>query len=188
MADDTTVSAPPPQPAANLEHDLFNLNMNPTPPPPPPTTTSTTYSAPNDLLGVDFNAMPLDKPILHRNASEAVLPVPLQATNILQPETKSTSSSNQNINRLDPFKDLFASSTPKTSSNESLASKQAAAAAKLTNTPPTSTTSIPNYGFNQMNKPYVPPTSQPTPPPQQQTSTDLFNRIMKSIISSLFSS
>jgi hypothetical protein len=70
--------------------------------------------------------MPLDKPILHRNASETILPVPIQAsTHILQAETKS--SSNQNINRLDPFKDLFSSSTTqKASSNESLASKQAA--------------------------------------------------------------
>jgi hypothetical protein len=72
--------------------------------------------------------MPLNKPILHRNASETVLPVPLQATpNILKAEPKS--SSNQNINRLDPFGDLFSSSsstTQKASSNESLASKQAA--------------------------------------------------------------
>jgi len=71
--------------------------------------------------------MPLDKPILHRNASETILPPPIQATiNTLTTETKS--SSNQNINRLDPFKDLFstASTTQKTSSNESLASKQAA--------------------------------------------------------------
>jgi hypothetical protein len=73
--------------------------------------------------------MPLDKPILHRNASEITLPAPIQATttNVLKTETKS--SSNQNINRLDPFKDLFSTSTTttqKTSSNESLASKQAA--------------------------------------------------------------
>lgn len=186
MGDDTTASTttaaaasqppPPPQPvpSTNLENELFNLDINPTP---TQTQSTTKYSAPTDLLGVDFNSMPLDKPILHRNASETVLPVPLQATNILQPETKSTSSSNQNINRLDPFKDLFASSTPKTASNESLASKQAAAAFKSTNTPPTSTTSIPNYGFNQMNKPYVPPTSQPTPtPPQQQQQTNPINK------------
>jgi hypothetical protein len=71
--------------------------------------------------------MPLDKPILHRNASETVLPAPIQATTILQTDIKS--SSNQNINRLDPFKDLFSSSsttTQKTSSNDSLAAKQAA--------------------------------------------------------------
>jgi hypothetical protein len=71
--------------------------------------------------------MPLDKPILHRNASETILPAPIQATtNIINTETKS--SSNQNINRLDPFKDLFSttSTTQKASSNESLASKQAA--------------------------------------------------------------
>jgi len=74
---------------------------------------------------MDFNSMPLNKPILHRNASETVLPVPLQATpNILKAEPKS--SSNQNINRLDPFGDLFSSATQKASSNESLASKQAA--------------------------------------------------------------
>jgi hypothetical protein len=86
----------------------------------------TTFSAPIDLLGMDFNSMPLNKPILHRNASETVIPVPLQATpNILKAEPKS--SSNQNINRLDPFGDLFSSSsTQKASNNERLASKQAA--------------------------------------------------------------
>jgi hypothetical protein len=70
--------------------------------------------------------MPLDKPILHRNASETILPAPIQATTVLQPDTKS--SSNQNINRADPFKDLFSlsSTTQKTPSNETLATKQAA--------------------------------------------------------------
>ncbi|CAF4375536.1 unnamed protein product, partial [Rotaria sordida] len=46
--------------------------------------------------------------------------------------------------------------------------------AKLTNTPPTSTTSIPPYNINQSSKPVTPPTQQPskpaTPPtqPKQQ--------------------
>ncbi len=46
------------------------------------------------------------------------------------------------------------------------------AAAKLPKTPPTSTTSIPNYNINLANKPTVPPPqqqqqqAQPTPPPQ----------------------
>ena len=59
------------------------------------------------------------------------LPTPMQATsttnNILKTETKS--SSNQNINLLDPFANLFSSSTSttqKTPSHESLAAKQAA--------------------------------------------------------------
>ena len=75
--------------------------------------------------------MSLDKPILHRNASETILPTPMEATsttnNILKTETKS--SSNQSISRLDPFANLFSSSTSttqKTPSNESLAAKQAA--------------------------------------------------------------
>jgi hypothetical protein len=117
MGDYTAPPQPaPPAPLTTTENDLFNLNINSQP----------TFSAPTDLLGVDFDSMPLNTPILHRNASETVLPVPLQATpNILKSETKS--SSNQNINRLDPFGDLFGSSTTqKASSNESIASKQAA--------------------------------------------------------------
>jgi hypothetical protein len=70
--------------------------------------------------------MSLDKPILHRNASETVLPVPLQATSVSMLKTEPKSSSNQTINRSDPFKDLFSSSTTTTSSNESLAAKHAA--------------------------------------------------------------
>lgn len=121
--DDATPFAPAAPVLTNTQNDLFDLNMD------VPTTFSAPVqpSKPNDLLGVDFNSMSLDKPILHRNASETVLPPPIQATNVSKTETKSTSS--QNINRLDPFKDLFASSSstaPKTSSNESLAAKQAA--------------------------------------------------------------
>lgn len=119
MGDDSNSSQPPPPKFS--KNELFDLNLE-------PQSTST-----NDLLGVDFPSMSLDKPILHRNASETVLPVPLQATtNILKSEPKS--SSNQNINRLDPFGDLFSSSssstTQKASSNESLAAKQQAAAGK----------------------------------------------------------
>ena len=114
---------PPPRPTFTTDDNaLFDLNLEPQSKAPIAATTTT------DLLGVDFPSMSLDKPILHRNASETVLPVPLQATtNILQAEPKS--SSNQNINRLDPFAGLFSSSTStqKTSSNESLAAKQQAA-------------------------------------------------------------
>jgi hypothetical protein len=120
MGDDTVSHQP--STIKHTENDLFNLNLDTQTSLPTPMKTS-------DLLGVDFNSMPLDKPILHRNASETVLPAPMQATTFLKTETKS--SSNQNINHLDPFKDLFSSSstttatTQKTSSNESLAAKQA---------------------------------------------------------------
>lgn len=127
MGDDINTSQPPPPPPASIltnnENDLFNLHIDSQP----------TFSAPpsrpmhtDDLLGVNFDSMSLDKPILHRNASETVLPAPIQATTILKTETKS--SSNQSINRLDPFKDLFSTTptTQKTASNESLASKHAA--------------------------------------------------------------
>ena len=122
MGDDSNQSQPPPT-FATSGNELFNLHLEPQ---------STFPTSTSDLLGVDFPSMSLDKPILHRNASETVLPVPLQATtNILKSEPKS--SSNQNINRLDPFGDLFSSSssssTQKASSNESLAAKQQAAAA-----------------------------------------------------------
>ncbi|CAF1107828.1 unnamed protein product [Adineta ricciae] len=168
--DDSHVFQSQPTMLTNTQNDLFDLHID----------TSSTFSAPiqpvktSDLLGVDFNSMPLDKPILHRNASETVLPPPMQATTILKAETKSTS--NQNINRLDPFKDLFTSSstTQKTSSNESLAAKQAAAAAKTPSTPPTSTTSIPNYNINLASKPTPPPAPQQSnpvqPPPAQARS------------------
>lgn len=124
MGDDSN-QPPPPPPSSTFntgENELFNLHLEPQ---------STFPTSTNDLLGVDFPSMSLDKPILHRNASETVLPVPLQATtNILKSESKS--SSNQNINRLDPFGDLFSSSsssstTQKASSNDSLAAKQQAA-------------------------------------------------------------
>jgi len=118
----------------------------------------------HDLLGVDFGSMSLDKPILHRNASEIVFPQPIQTTttmsmqsSILKPEQKS--SSNQNIDRSDPFKDLFSSSTSKSSSKETLASQHAAAAAaKLNNPQPPSQN---NFNFNLNNRP-----TNPTPPPQ----------------------
>jgi hypothetical protein len=110
--DDT--KPPPSLPVlTDTKYDLFNLHIN----------FQSNFSAlTTDLLGVDFNSIPLDKPILHRNASEVILPAPIQATtttNILKTEPKS--SSNQSINRLDPFKDLFSSSstTQKASSNES---------------------------------------------------------------------
>ncbi|CAF0853451.1 unnamed protein product [Adineta steineri] len=175
MGDDTTNHFPSqPTLLTSAQNDLFNLHMD-TPSNfsvPPPQLPSQSIKT-TDLLGVDFNSMPLDKPILHRNASETVLPVPIQAINIHKTETKS--SSNQNINRLDPFKDLFATSTAtptqKTSSNESLAAKQAAAATKLHNTPPTSTTSIPNYNINIANRPN--PTPTPPPPQQQQQSNPM---------------
>lgn len=98
----------------NTENELFNLDIGTHIHSSTPTVKTT------DLLGVDFNSMSLDKPILHRNASEITLPAPLQATTVLKTETKS--SSNQNINRVDPFKDLYFSSstTQKTSSNESI--------------------------------------------------------------------
>ncbi|CAF4713079.1 unnamed protein product [Rotaria sp. Silwood1] len=158
--DDINHSKPNPITIINTENDLFNLHLH----------TQTHYSQPTikttDLLGVDFNSMPLDKPILHRNASEVTLPPPIQATTILKNEFKS--SSNQNIHHLDPFKDLLSSSIlQKTSSNESLASKKAAAASKLPSTPPTSTTSIPNYTMNSTSKPVTPPT-QPKQQQQQQ--------------------
>ncbi|CAF0957547.1 unnamed protein product [Rotaria sordida] len=168
--DDTHHSQSQPINITNTENDLLNLHLD----------TQTNYSTPTikttDLLGVDFNSMSLDKPILHRNASEVILPPPIQATTIHKTEIKS--SSNQNINRLDPFQDLFSSSTTqKTSSNESLATKQAAATAKLTNTPPTSTTSIPPYNINQSSKPVTPPTQQPskpaTPPTQPKQQPNL---------------
>jgi len=123
--DDTNHPQSQPTTLTNTENDLFDLNID----------TQPTFSAPQsikttDLLGVDFNSMSLDKPILHRNASETVLPVPLQATSVSMFKTEPKSSSNQTINRSDPFKDLFSSSTTtttqQTSSNESLAAKQAA--------------------------------------------------------------
>ncbi|CAF2790523.1 unnamed protein product [Rotaria sp. Silwood2] len=158
--DDTHHSQPHPITITNTENDLFNLHID----------TQTHYSTPiiktTDLLDVDFNSMSLDKPILHRNASEVILPPPIQATTILKTENKS--SSNQNISRIDPFKDLLSSSmTQKTSSNDTLAAKKAAATPKLPSTPPTSTTSIPNYYINPTSKPATPPT-QPKQQQQQQ--------------------
>jgi hypothetical protein len=67
IGDDTNSPQPPPPTLPTTENDLFNLHLD----------TQPTFSAPNDLLGMDFNSMPLNKPILHRNASETVLPVPL---------------------------------------------------------------------------------------------------------------
>ena len=107
----------------NNNEDLFNLNINTQPSFP-----SAPISKTGDLFDVDFTSMSLNQPIIHRNASETVLPVPLQATSISKPETKASSS--QNIDRLEPFKDLFAPSAAKTSSNQSLASIQAAGASK----------------------------------------------------------
>ncbi|CAF3719474.1 unnamed protein product [Rotaria magnacalcarata] len=137
-------------PLTNTETDLFDLHID------TQTHFSTSSMKTTDLLGVDFNSMPLDKPILHRNASATVLPAPIQATAILKAETKS--SSNQNIDRLDLFKDLFSSSVPlKTPSNESLASKQAAAATTAAKLSSTSTTSLPNYNINLATKSAAPP-------------------------------
>lgn len=150
--DDPFISTPS-RPLTNNETDLFNLDFDSVAPPPPPPPT-------NDLLGVDFTSMPLEKPILHRNASENVLPAPIQATmTILKSETKS--SSNQNIDRLDPFKDLFSMSSTKTSSYETLAD-QKAAAVPPTKAPP----SMPNFNVNLINKPApTPPPVKSTPPP-----------------------
>lgn len=134
------------------EENLFDFDLNddqPVAPPPAPTVDH------GDLLGVDFGSMSLDKPILHRNASETVFPAPTTTnslpTSLLQPEQKS--SSNQNIDRSDPFKDLFSSSaSSKSSSKETLAAQHAAAtAAKLNNPPPAPQNS--NFNFNLNSRP-----------------------------------
>ena len=52
------------------------------------------------------------------------------------------------------------------------------AAAKLPNTPPTSTTSIPNYNINLANKTTAPP---PQPQPQQQSSENSSLHILVSV-------
>ena len=120
-SDETNQSQPPPTILTNAENDLFNLNFG----------NQTDFSSrPNNaanLLDISFDSMSLDKPILHRNASETILPAPLPAT-ITVPKTETKSSSNQNIDHADLFEDLLSSTsiTKKTSSNESLAAKQAA--------------------------------------------------------------
>lgn len=170
-ADDSHRAAQPTQ-VPSSQQDLFNLDVN---------SQSGHSSVPvqsSDLLGFDFNAMPAEKPILHRNASETVLPPPILAATALKAESKS--SSNQNIDRLDPFKDLFSSSTAqRTPSNESLASKQAAAAsatAKPMGTPLSSTSALPNYNLNLTNRTA---TSSPQPPSQPQQSSK--NRSMLNV-------
>ena len=165
-ADDSN-RAPQPTQVPHTQHDLFNLDLNSQSRSSVPVQTS-------DLLGFDFNAMPAEKPILHRNASETVLPAPILATTALKAETKS--SSNQNIDRLDPFKDLFSSTAQRTPSNESLAAKQAAAATTTTtttkpsSTPLASTTAIPNYNINLTNRTAT-ASPQPQSQPQQPSKT-----------------
>lgn len=171
MGDEPT--APPTTSAApliNTTKDLFDLDLHDE-----PMKTSTSIKH-DDLLGVDFTSMSLDQPIIHRNASETVFPpsmpintptTPTMTATLLKPENKS--SSTQNIDRSDPFKDLFSSSSSisKGSSKETLGAQHAAAtAAKMTNPPPKpSMSSMPTYNPNLNSKPTPPPTSAPTPPP-----------------------